>query len=200
MDIEALAQSPAVPYAIVVSGLLHDVTSGQVELLEQPILRAPSQDIYLPRRYEPLIRKLSAEAPLATTHRQQVVVVDVRCRLVPQRDDEARDLERNIVDRIGPDIGAHPTSVAAITPTAVLHVDLPMNDPGIDDRGIDDAVEQLRSRSFAFASRLSGSGGHDVLRLQLVASLTAGELHPTLVSAEARALMSLIREELFGSP
>jgi carbonic anhydrase len=44
VDIEALAQSPVIPDSIAVSGLLYDVTSGRVELLERRNPLRPTQE------------------------------------------------------------------------------------------------------------------------------------------------------------
>ena len=164
-----------------------------VTVVYQPVLKAPSQSIHLPRRYDRLILGvadgLGLSRSAARTFRAPIGESQLE-----RVHDASRGLERISVDRIGADIATKVTSVVTATAAALVHVDLPMNDPAIDH-----TVEQLRLASFTFAAWLPGWAGHDVLRLQHVAAPSEAELSPTLFSSDARALMTVIRTELLGS-
>ncbi len=161
-----------------------------VTVAYQPVLDAPSQDIYLPRRYDTLIRGFadvlgvsrSAAGPFRPPSGESQLASGF---------DASRGLLRVSVDRIGADLATTVARVVETRAAGLVHVDLPMDDPAIDH-----AVEELRRLSFAFAAWLPGWAAHDVLRLQHVASPSDGELSPSLFSNDARALLVVIRTEL----
>lgn len=164
-----------------------------VTVVYQPVLKAASQKIYVPRRYVGLILGLADGLGLSRSAAQTLRMPRGKSQLASVCD-ASRGLERIAVDRIGADIGRKVASVVTSTAAALVHVDLPMNDCAIDH-----AVEQLRRSSFAFAAWLPGWADHDVLRLQYVVAPSDAELSPTLFSSDARALMKMIRTELLGS-
>ena len=164
-----------------------------VTVVYQPLLESPPQDVHLPRRYRGRILELAgtlgltrSAAPSTHTPSGETVLEHVF--------DASRGLQRIWVHHIGTDIAEKVTSVMRGQHSTSVHVDLPMNVPSIDR-----AVEELRRCSFAFAAWLPGWAGHDVLRLQFLGAPTEAELAPTLFSAEARALMAVIRAELLGA-
>lgn len=163
-----------------------------VTVVYQPVLESSAQSVYLPRRYDGQILGIADALGLrrstARTFRKPIGKSHLERAF-----DASRGLERISVDRIGTDIATKVASVVTSTPAGLVHVDLPMNDPGIDH-----AVELLRRGSFAFGAWLPGWAGHDVLRLQHVAGPSEGELSPTLFSPEAETLMTVIRTELLG--
>ena len=163
-----------------------------VTVVYQPVLEASSQNIYLPRRYGELIQDLADGLGLsrgtAGPFRAPKGESQLECVF-----DASRGLLRISVDRIGADLATKVTSVVATHGSGLVHVDLPMHDPAIND-----AAEELRQWSFAFAAWLPGWAGHDVLRLQYVASPSHGDLSPSLFSPDARALLATIRTELLG--
>ena len=163
-----------------------------VTVVYQPVLNAPSQSIYLPRRYGGLIQGfadgLGVSRSAAEPFRTPTGESQLKCAF-----DAARGLLRASVDRIGADLATAVAGVVETHAAGLVHVDLAMNDPAIDH-----AVEELRRSSFAFAAWLPGWAGHDVLRLQYVASPSEGELSPSVFSPDARALLAMIRMEWLG--
>jgi len=163
-----------------------------VTVVYQPILAAAAQRIHVPGRYEQVVLGMAADLGLGRRAAGAARPPSGESRL-HHRFDPARELLRISVERIGADVAAAVASLMAATPAAVIHVDLPMNDPGIDD-----AVVSLGGSSFAFAAWLPGWAGHDVLRLQRLEHPTEAELSPRLWSPEAAALMAGIRTEILG--
>jgi GNAT superfamily N-acetyltransferase len=161
-----------------------------VTVVFQPVLKAPSQDIYLPRRYDGLIRGFADGLGLSRSAAGPFRMPSGESQL-ESGFDASRGLLRISADRIGADLATTVARVAATHAAGLVHVDLPMDDPAIDH-----AVEELRRSSYAFAAWLPGWAAHDVLRLQHVASPSDGELSPSLFSPEARALLAVIRTEL----
>jgi len=163
-----------------------------VTVVYQPVLKAAPRDIYLPRRYDRLIRGFSdglelsrsAAGPFRTPRGDNQLDSDF---------DASRGLLRISVGRIGADLATTAARVVAAHDAGLVHLDLPMDDPAIDH-----AVEELRRSSYAFAAWLPGWAAHDVLRLQLLVSPSDGELSPSLFSPEARALLAMIRTELLA--
>jgi len=164
-----------------------------VTVVYQPVLESSAQSIHLPGRYAEQILSIADALGLRRSAARTFRAPIGESRL-ERAFDASRGLERISVHHIGADIAAKLTSVVKSTPGALVHVDLPMNDPGIDH-----AVAHLRRSSFAFAAWLPGWAGHDVLRLQHVADPSEAELSPTLFSPEAKTLMTAIRTELLGS-
>jgi len=164
-----------------------------VTVVYQPVAAAPAQRIHLPRRYAELILDLADALGLGRSEAGPPRTPAGES-LLEHGSDAARGLERIAVERIGADIDAAVSSLASATAAALVHVDLPMNDPGIDH-----AVELLRRSGFAFAAWLPGWAGHDMLRMQQPASPSESELAPALFSPRAGALMRMIRAELSGS-
>ncbi len=163
-----------------------------VTVVYQPVLRSPPQDIFLPRRYAVLIENFADRLELSRSAAEPFRTPEgdsqLECAL-----DASRGLLRIAAGRIGADLGTAVTSVMRTHAAGLVHVDLPMNDPGINH-----AVEELRRSSFAFAAWLPGWAGHDVLRLQYLASPSDRELSPSLLSPDARGLLAGIRAELLG--
>lgn len=159
-----------------------------VTVVYQPVAPAPAQAVHLPARHRELVLGLARELGLERRAAGGARAPAGASRL-ERVTDSARGLERVTVERIGADLA----DLAGAATAPLVHVDLPMNDPGIDG-----AVEALRRASFAFAAWLPGWAGHDVLRLQRVASPTAAELAPAVVSPEAEALLRVIRAELLS--
>ena len=161
-----------------------------VTVVYQPVLKAPAQGIYLPRRYGGLIQEFADGLQLSRSAAGPDRTPDGESQL-GSAFDASRGLLRISVDRIGADLATAVSSVVRTHAAGLVHVDLPMNDPAISH-----AVEELRRASFAFAAWLPGWADHDVLRLQYVASPSDGELSPSLFSPDAKALLALIRAEL----
>ena len=160
-----------------------------VTIVYQPLRHAPHQEIHLPHRYRPLILELADRVGLSRTPVPAGSTPSAKT-VLESTFDASRDLQRITIGRIGADVGEEVAALTSSAKAGLVHVDLPMSDPSIED-----AVEQLRRSSFAFAGWLPGWRGYDVLRLQYLAA-SVGVDEPTLYSAEAAALMNMIRAEL----
>jgi len=165
-----------------------------VTVVYQPLGAAPAQPIALPSRHRKRILALADDLGLERHPIPLRPPTDASTVLTHTIDD-ARGLARVSVERIGTDVADQVNAIMSVSGAAIGHVDLPMNDAAIDD-----AVDQLRESSFAYAAWLPGWAGHDVLRLQHVVDPTAAELAPNLASAEANELMAMIRTEILSTP
>ena len=163
-----------------------------VTVVYQPVAPAAPQEIFIPARYEELILGLATSLGLERSVAGPPVEPAGGSELT-RAFEESRGLERVGVERIGSDTGARVEEIAGQSPATLIHVDLPMDDPGIDH-----ATGQLLELGFAFAAWLPGWDGRDVLRLQRIADPTPAELAPDLFSPEARGLMEMIGAELSG--
>lgn len=164
-----------------------------VTVAYQPILESPEQSIFLPSRYG---EELTGMADALGLKRRAVPSVDSptdETRLTASLD-TSRGLERITVEYIGHDIHKEIEGVLDDSPAGVFHIDLPM-----DDVGIEYAVERLRTLGFVFGAWLPGWTGRDVLRLQRIESVSEAELAPQLFSAEAAQLMDSIKMEILSS-
>jgi len=164
-----------------------------VTVVYQPVVEATAQSVYLPVRFEAEILAMAAQLGLERQVAGPGETPGGESHLEASLD-APRGLERFTVGRVGEDIGTRVEAAIEGSPAGLFHVDLPLNDPGIDH-----AVEQLASRHFAFGAWLPGWAGHDVLRLQRIEEPSAAELAPNLLSAEAIALMDSIRSQVLGS-
>ena len=172
-----------------------ETASGQrlaVTVVYQPVVQAPAQQLFVPAQYEKLVLGLASslglERSVAGPHTEPVGASELAGVF-----EESRGLERLTIERIGTDVGARVEEIAGASPAGVIHVDLPMDDPGIHH-----AAGQLRELGFAFSAWLPGWADHDVLRLQLIAEPSPGELGPQLFSNDARELMEMIAAEHSG--
>ncbi len=163
-----------------------------VTVVYQPVAPAAAQEIFIPARYEELILGLATSLGLERSVAGPYVEPAGGSELT-RAFEESRGLERVSVERIGSDTGARVEEIAGQSPATLIHVDLPMDDPGIDH-----ATGQLLELGFAFAAWLPGWDGRDVLRLQRIADPTPDELAPDLFSPEARGLTEMIGAELSG--
>ena len=164
-----------------------------VTVVYQPIVDAPAQEIFVPGRFEELVLGLARELGLRRTNPRPLRDPDGDT-ILEQSVDSSFGLQSMSVGRVGTDIAERVAAGLAASGTRVTHVDLPMDDPGIDY-----AVEQLMPGGFAFSAWLPSWNGHDVLRLQRIVDPTPAELHPSLFSSEAESLMNVIRPDLLGS-
>ena len=164
-----------------------------VTVVYQPIVDARAQEIFVPGRFEELVLRIARELGLRRTTARPLRDPDGDTSL-EQSVDSSFGLQSIRVRRVGTDIAERVASGLAASGARVTHVDLAMDDPGIDY-----AVEQLRPGGFAFSAWLPYWNGHDVLRLQRVIDPTPPELHPSLFSSEAESLMKVIRPDLLGS-
>lgn len=163
-----------------------------VTVVYQPVVEAPAREIFLPDRYAGLLSGIAAALGLSRNTAGPLISPEAESRL-EQRFEASRALERVSVERIGDELDGRVVEILDGSPARLVHVDLRMDDPGIDW-----AVERLRPLGFAFAAWLPGWTDCDVLRLQRLADPSEAELSPTLHSSEARSLMELVEEEISG--
>lgn len=164
-----------------------------VTVVYQPVVEAPAQRLYVPTRYADLILGFAGGLGLSRDAAEGSDPTTDETHLKRTLDPQ-RKLEQIRVERIGRDIPDSISSILQERNARVIHLDLPMNDPGINY-----AVEGLRPLGFGFAAWLPGWARHDVLRLQQIEAASEGELSPALHSPDAGTLMCLIRQELLSS-
>ena len=93
-----------------------------------------------------------------------------------------RSLQHVHVERAGHDLAKWIDSAAAVT-----HVDLCLDDPGVEA-----AVSVLRDQGFFFCAVMPESAHTDVLRLQRLASPSPESFAPKLANEGARRLLTFI--------
>ena len=164
-----------------------------VTVVYQPIADAPAQELFVPGRFEELVLTLAGELGVRRSAAQPLREPEGDTVLEHSLD-SSLGLQSMRVERVGTDIAERVSAGLDGSGTRVTHVDLPM-----DDSGIDYAVEQLTPGGFAFSAWLPYWNGHDVLRLQRIVDPTPPELHPSLFSSESESLMKVIRPDLLGS-
>jgi hypothetical protein len=163
-----------------------------VTAVYQPLAPAPPQAVHLPARYADLIAGLVQQAGLARTTRAWAPPAGDTHRT--RGTDAGRGLARIALHRIGADVAAALAAELSTVDEPLVHVDLPLHEPGVDA-----AVTALRGERFAFGAWLPGWAGHDVLRMQRLRDATPAELAPDLYSAPAKRMMAGIRRELTSS-
>lgn len=164
-----------------------------VTVVYQPGLEAPGQDIFCPDRYEDHVLATASSLGLTRTRVGADRLADGGT-VLRRSPDPAHGVSHVQVHGIGGDIADQMAGILEESDARVVHVDLPMNDPGINH-----AAEGLRSLGFAYSAWLPGWAGHDMLRLQWIDHPSVEELSPTLFSDEACRLMDSIRAELPAS-
>ncbi len=163
-----------------------------VTVVYQPVVEAKPQEIFVPGRYRELVQGLAESLWLQRTIVESPADPTGES-VLSQAFEESRGLERVTFERVGSDVAQRVRRVLEGTAAGLVHVDLPLSDPGVDF-----AVEQLLPERFAFAAWMPGWAGHDVLRLQWVRDPSEAELAPEFFSLEASKLMEMIRTELGG--
>ena len=148
----------------------------------QPIVPAPARKVFLPRRFETMLRGIytrarldretlgSLEPPVSSSTKLRSYV-DVR-----------RGLLRVEVQSVGDDLCDRIVELERLQPAEVLHVDFLLSDPAVGS-----AVEELRPHGFFFCALLPEFAATDVLRLQRLR--TDSWVRPELVNPQARAIL-----------
>jgi hypothetical protein len=175
---------------------LGSATAGRVAVTvvhQQIASETPSRPCIVPERYAAVIESMVARSPLV----RAVVVDHLAARgdtVLSSSMDRVRRLGRVRIEHVGEDVGdalAHAIAVLVDDAVELIHVDIPLDGPGVDA-----TVDALRRRAFVFGAWLPGWDRGDVLRMQRLAELSQAERRPDLASAEARALLQLIDDEL----
>jgi hypothetical protein len=156
----------------------------------QPLGTLAGRRVWVPAPYRDLLEALYAGAGLA----RSLEAGDS----APGRDASSLHAalhgERGVlslrVRQAGPDLPDVVTRELAAADAAVVHVDLTLDDPGIDS-----SVASLRALGFLFCAVLPEYGRSDVLRLQRLKSPGAADFEPDLLNATARSLCEFIRGE-----
>jgi predicted N-acetyltransferase YhbS len=157
-----------------------------VTVVYQPISTAPAHMSIVPSRYRQAITAMAAGLRLRREWAHPGGITTASTAHA-RSTDPARSLERCLIDRIGTDI-AGLVDALALSDQHLIHVDLPMTDPGIEH-----ATEMLLAAGFVFGAWLPDWVHHDVLRLQRVSSPGPGTDRPNLFSEDAESIMRIIR-------
>lgn len=159
-------------------------------IVYQPLAPLPERTVVFPRRYETVLADLfrATELPrlpgrAETPTGESVVSIDHRL---------SRRLVHISVASIGADL-ADAVEVAGRSnpPAPVVHVDLPL-----DDSGIDAGVDALVGRGFFFCGLLPEFGPGDVLRLQRLVDQPDSAHRPDLANDGARQLLGFINADI----
>jgi len=161
---------------------------GASTIVFNPLGECDTQDLYCPNRYMPLLEALAETAVLnrtwkmSTKRPRAATESAVICQA-------KRGLVRLEVSRVGADIDD------------VIEVLLARREPCkqvdflLADQAVNAGVEAARELGFIFCGWLPGYRSSDVMRLQLCEPGVT-DLHPKVINSQARALLTLCRDEL----
>ncbi len=152
----------------------------------QPIAVAPAREVFLPPRFESMLRTIYQRAGLERSTLTPAKTPAPSSTQLRTSFDDARRLMHIHVERAGADLRDRVREATTGCPAEVTHVDLLLSDPATPQ-----AVEALRVGGFFFCAVLPEFASSDVLRLQ---SLHEGEnprALPDLVYPEAREILQV---------
>ena len=165
---------------------LEDRPAGRLAatIVYQPLQVAPARSLFLPRAYADLISTHVLPREWLTPHPGAGA---------PQLDatiDARRGLLHINVQQTGRGLAAAVERALTEMPAVIAHLDLPMDDPGIED-----AADSVRPFGFFFCGWLPEFTHCDVLRMQRIDKPTDQDFEPTLVNQDARKLLAHMRRE-----
>ena len=152
----------------------------------QPLAAAPARDVYLPNRFEPMMRDIYRRAGLERRVRSPNGAGLPDVTEMGSTYDVARSLLRIEVLHAGADIAERAAALIDEHRPEVAHVDLLLSDGGAPR-----AVELLRTRDFLFCALLPEFSSGDVLRLQHLDASAEQAVQPELAYADARAILDI---------
>jgi GNAT superfamily N-acetyltransferase len=150
----------------------------------QPIAPTPAREVFLPPRFESMLRAMYERAGLerragTPAEPRAAWPTELRSGL-----DAPRGLLRIEVERVGADVRDRVLEAAGDPPAEVTHVDLLLSDPATPF-----AVEALRTTDFFFCALMPEFAASDVLRLQRLRDRSEPRVLPDLVYPEAREIL-----------
>jgi serine/threonine-protein kinase RsbW len=157
----------------------------------QPYSTLPTRRVWIPHRYEGLLRSLYRQAGL---DRQLEVGGPVEPSAGPTRMDSAIHSDRGVLslylERGGRDLKAQAAGLIAAHSPVITHVDVPLAEPALES-----SVTALCDLGFIFCGLLPEFAEGDVLRLQHLHNPTREDFYPDLVNPGALELGRLMRAE-----
>jgi len=150
-----------------------------------PLSPAPERTLYVPQRYEAIVRWLCARARLPRELATAREHAPASASEIAVREDDRRDVQRIALVTPGVNAIADITSLLRDGPgaPATSQIDLPLGDPAIPA-----IAEALWERGFFYGGLLPEYRDGDVLRLQRPAAPASARPAPVLESETARAL------------
>jgi len=158
-------------------------------IVYQPFAPAPPLRIYVPDRYAMLLGRLYGQLGLRRERLSSTALLSptsVAARTHLQR----RGLTHIHVEQVGADLGTVVRQMLDANDGEVAHVDLPLDEPGVDR-----AVSELAQLGFTYCGLLPGFGRSDVLRLQRLRDQPPAVFDPELANPDARSLLAFINAE-----
>ncbi len=157
----------------------------------QPIAPMPSRSVYLPSRYRDVIQDLYDGLGFQRTqHTNPGVALCSAPAQVESQYNNRRSSLHLYVRKAGGDVAAAVRDRIQRKQPVVSYLDLPLDDPEIDD-----TVEALRNEGFRYCALLPEFAHTDVLRLQALHKADPEDFQPTLVNEEAQRLCAYIRDD-----
>ncbi len=154
-------------------------------IVYQPVTVAPAESILVPARYRHLIDSLAHSLSLTRTVKT-LSSRPINSSRIETSNNPKRGLRKVTVLQAGLDL----VSRIQALPGDFIHVDLPMDDPGIER-----AADDLAAAGFVYCGWLPGFRQSDVLRLQRVSPADQRIFQPDLVTPAANQLLALITAE-----
>ncbi|MCZ6503481.1 MAG: hypothetical protein O6945_13315 [Gammaproteobacteria bacterium] len=158
-------------------------------IVYQPVAESPERSVYLPGRYIQPIRSLAQALNLQRKFYEPGIPAFAES-LFKRQENIRRGLSNITINQIGVDLPEKAADFVGDGSTAVIHVDLNMDDPGIDY-----AVETLVTNGFIYSGWLPEFHQSDVLRMQMLVNPEEDNYQPNLVTEQARSLLTLMIEE-----
>jgi GNAT superfamily N-acetyltransferase len=155
-----------------------------VVVVYQPLAPAPARGVYLPARFETLLRTLYARAGLERESLPSPIEPASGATRLQSHHDERRGLLHIDVERVGADLSVSMARLLGEHPAEVAHVDLLLSDPATAR-----AVEALLELGFFFCALMPEFAATDVLRLQCLR--TGSSSLPDLAYPEAREILDV---------
>lgn len=153
-----------------------------VVVVYQPLAPAPARAVFLPPRFETLLRAIYSRAGLERVAATPAEPAASSATALRFSLDTRRQLLRIQVESVGADVSDRVDELVRSHPADVAHVDVLLSDSRAAY-----AVERLRARGFFLCALLPEFATSDVLRLQRLAGLPPAL--PDLVYAEAGEIL-----------
>jgi hypothetical protein len=150
----------------------------------QPLTAAPAREVFVPPRFESMLRAIYERAGLRRSPGKPPSTPSSPVTELTTTVDVARGLLRIEIERAGRDAADRIRETIRGQAVAVTHVDLLLSDAGTPR-----AVEALRAEDFFFCAALPEFSAGDVLRLQRLREDAASWVHPDLTYPESREIL-----------
>ena len=168
-----------------------DQSSGRIAatIAYQPLVEARSLRIYVPHRYEMLLGRLYGQMGLRRERLQPSTQPRAHSDATSTHSSR-RSLLNVAVERSGADLAAVVQRSIKKASAQIAHVDLTLDDPGIDQ-----AVNELAALGFVYCGMLPDFARSDILRLQWLGQQPPSVFAPELANSGAREILAIINAE-----